>query len=101
MVKEVWSGLIHFVPTSRDRICDGAKGGYVNALAWVSGQTEYRTQVKRMLEDYGVKVTRMKDIGPIKGRGLTGKTKVIRLAKTAQRTHKVQFGTFHLYESEK
>jgi hypothetical protein len=59
--KELWIGGARVMQPKRNGILGDADGAYVNVIALASGKSDFRSQVKRSLEELGLILKRLKD----------------------------------------
>ena len=99
--KQIWIGLVGVVPRQGSNTLSGgqAKGAFVNALAYVSDEEEYKIAVQRAASELALDAFEYEDIETFSDR--VSKFEVDdtlkALADEAESTGSVRFGTFHNY----
>lgn len=103
MKKEVWIALVGVKPQPANDLLEGAKGAFVNILAFVSSETEYVESIKRVLEAMNFDVFQIENIEPIKIRQsrVVVEKYLCELADQVENTGEAAFGTFHTFENER
>jgi hypothetical protein len=100
-LKQIWIGLVGVVPRPGSNTLSGgqAKGAFVNALAFVSDEEEYKIAVQRAASELGLETFEYEDVERFSDR--VSKFEVNdtlkSLAEEAESTGSVKFGTFHNY----
>ena len=97
--EQVWIGLVGVTPKPKNTLLKGARGAYVNVVAWVASASKYRAEVKRALEKHNFKLERIKDVEPLAKRLRDYKVPrgILRLAEKARKDKGIYFGEFYVY----
>lgn len=97
--REVWIGLVEVWCKKERDLLEGAKGAYVNVLAWVNSVMAYRKEVSAFLKHEGFLVKAIKDVEPYEKRRqeYIVKPRINKLAKQVQRSRIIHCDEFHTY----
>jgi len=101
MAKQVWIGLVGVTPVSGKQILGDAKGAFVNALALVVDEAEYKHEVQEALHNLGLVAYEFEDVEAFRERveKWCVDEEMQLLAEEVSVTGKVRFGIFHNYLS--
>ncbi len=102
--RQVWIGLVHVKPTSKDNKFFGEdEGAYATALAWALNSKDFRARVAREATRYSMRGIGAKEIEPFLQRRtkFTVERSIVRLAVDAKKMRCVRFGTFFAYPKKR
>ena len=102
MPREVWIGLVNLIPGGGNKDLEGAKGAYVNILAFAENEEDYRNLVKFAAYEHNYSIRKIKDVESFATRikNYEIDEALLKLSKKVQETGKTHFGEFFVYENE-
>ena len=102
MSKEVWIGLVNLMPNAGNEDLKGAKGAYVNILAFAESVEDYKNVVKFAAYEHDYTIQEIKDVElfDVRSKNFEIDDDLINLSKKVAETRKTHFGEFFIYEAE-
>jgi hypothetical protein len=100
--KQIWIGLVDVVPMPGNNELTGAKGAYVNFIAYASNADEFLSIANAEFTSLEFYVKNIEDAEPLSRRleihSLSHE--LFSLAEDVKRSGSVGFGTFHAYDED-
>jgi hypothetical protein len=102
MSKQVWIGLVNLVPNEGNNDLKGAKGAYVNILAFAKSDANYRTLVKFASHEHNYSVKKIQDVElfDMRTKNYEVDEYLISLSKKVAKTGRTHFGEFYVYKED-
>lgn len=102
MKSRVWIGLVGLTPRQGNRMLEGAKGAFVNVVAFVSDADQYRQQVTCALNETDFDVFDIDDVEPFDDRRSSYEVDdaIIALADECQKDHAISLGAFYPFTED-
>ena len=99
MIKKVWIGLVNLVPNKGNGDLKGAKGAYVNILAFAKNVENYKSLINLAAYEHDYSVRKIKDAEPFDDRIKNYKidNDLLKLSRKVKKTGKTHFGEFFVY----
>ena len=99
---KTWIALVEVVPKIGSTFLDKAPGAWVNVVANVRDEDEYKSALWGSLEYYGLELRALEDLEPIdiRLRRTTIDKDILELASQLSEPGALRFGTFHTYDDE-
>jgi hypothetical protein len=98
-MKNVWIGLVNVIPQlGSSTLSNGAKGAFVNVLAFAGSDSEYESVVQAALSTLELLAVEFEDVELFNRLTTEGASDDLQaLAKDIRSMRAVAFGTFHNY----
>lgn len=98
---QLWIGLAEVEQTKRKGVLGNAAGGFTNAIAKANTRAAFRRKVVQSLNQLELKLIRLEDAEMLKERleKYSIAPELITVAKEAELTGDVGFGTFHTFDA--
>lgn len=98
--KQLWIGLVSFLPSDWSDEFDGLKGAFVNAIAPAFDEDDFVRQVSAAAKELGLEIEEVKNFEPYldRMRNFEVAEELRDVAKQAELDKNVGFGTFHTYD---